>query len=363
MAKFDADFLKRARPGDYVNPFEGIGEAMGLIQANINALIKGQFTMTLRIGDAFAPSMTPEEVRAGKIVGFGGKEFTISHLAAGLDELIALFKDKKLINKIVKDAYDSKILPVLIRRLPKSLARQGAGEHMRVHGDPEKLAGQNRRERFFIRDADELTDKWKQVYNLLTSPGKIVNTGVVQGFSLDEVLAIKMDSAKSQYTSVFMMAEFGTGRVADPGPRRYQSKDSTPYKISPTLAAFGGDTSWWFSIGKSRAIAKRVLDKFKKVSRGKSKSIKSRLIRETDTSNLFTFAMGAPGKRSIKPRHAIFDARGMVQQLSQAYEQAYKYIAEELDAYVSKKIPSWPKGGVKYDVARFLLPELPKIVR
>lgn len=360
MAEFDKDSLKRDKVG-YKTPWEVLGAFLGLVEKDIAELKLGHFLMSLR--QTSAPSLDLAQQTPVKI---GKTIFTFADWIAGSEELKILLADKKLINKIVQDAYNLEILPALVKRMgKKSLERGGSGEHMRVSGDPEKLAAtnKNKRERFFTRQADELGDKWKQVYNLITARAKIIGHGAVQGFSLDQVLAIQMESKKSTFTSVYMMAEFGTGRVADPGPRRYQSRTATPHKVSPALAALGGDTSWWFTVGKSKIIAKAILKKLGLARRGKSPRTKARLAKEIDTSNLFMFAMGDRGKRSIKPKHAIFDARGVVIQIRNAYKKANEYIARALDEQIVKKVPNWPRGGVVFgsEFYSFLKPpELPQ---
>jgi len=264
MAKFDKDSLKRDKVG-YKTPWEVLGAFMNLVEKDIANLKLGNFLFILK--QTATPSLALAQQTPVKI---GKTIFTFEDWVAGSQELKVLLSDKKLINKIVKDAYDTEVQPVLVTRMgKKSLSRGGAGEHMRVSGDPEKVKNQPRSERFFTRAADELGDKWTKVYNLITAPAKVVGYGKVQGFSFEEVLAIKMSSKKSTFTSVYMMAEFGTGRQADPGPRRYQSKDATPHKISPTLAALGGDTSWWFTIGKSKTIAAAILKKIHNAGRRK----------------------------------------------------------------------------------------------
>jgi len=74
------------------------------------------------------------------------------------------------------------------------------------------------------------------------------------------------------------------------------------------------------------------------------------------------FAMGARGKRSIKARHAIFDARGMVLQLKVAYQKANEYISRALDEQIIKKVPNWPIGGVVFDRPFLIPPKNPQRV-
>lgn len=366
MAKLDADSLKQVR--GYKSPFTVIAEALKLFAQQTTLIEQGKFRMLLRTGTAFSESMTAEAVQAGAVKGFGGAKFTLNDYITGLRELKLVFQDKDLLNSIVKRAYDQHIKPVLITRLGNtSLHRKGHGDLFRKVGLEE--VGKSRKARdlkssFFTRSGEELGTKWKQVYDLISTPGKIVGPGVVEGFNLEKVLAIKMASKNSEFTSVYMMAEFGTGRVADPGPRRYQSRKTTPYKISPTLAAFGGDTSWWFSIPRSILYADKIEKASKKISRIAKKSKRKRDLSVLNTNHLFDFAMGAPGSRSIKPRHVIFDARGIVKQLQTAYHKAYEAIAKDLNDQLVAKVNIWPKDGIKFNFtpAMFQL-DFPKIVK
>lgn len=289
----------------------------------MKALTSGNFEIIFSIVD-FSPNVTAGAA-SGTFVGFGGKVFKLKGFIEAMREAQKILGDKKLIDKIVKRAYDLEVRPVLLKRLRgRTLKRggRGSGWSESSGGNSEEQSSDRNKTKNtprlgFTPRGDELGAKWKQVYDLIYSPIKEVAPGVYQGFSMREILNIKVKSSKSSFTGVYLMAEFGTGEVADPGPRRYQSKKTTPYKVSPTLAQFGGNTAWWFTFPKSIMIAKNILKSHNKLTRLKRKRHQAKIKgkREPNTAHLFDFAFGAKGSRSIAPRHVIFDARGVVLQL------------------------------------------------
>lgn len=361
MAKkiIDPDALKRQTK--YDDPWTLVARELNLLGKQASRV--KQFRMVFTLDKLAYPNI--EDIKTGKIEGYNKLEFTFDHYKAGLYELRAILEDSTFMEALLKRVYSQTILQVLKTRLGKrSLERRGSGASYRTTSLEEVGKKRKARElKFFSRSVDELGEKWKRVYDIILSPAKLIAPNTIQGFTLQQLLSINMESENSDFTNVYMMAEFGTGQVVKPNPRRFISKTVTPYKVSPLLAAFGGNTSWWFSVKKSRVIAQSVLKARSNIIKSKrSKKAKLEAINALATRHLFDFAMGAPGPRSIAPRNVIFDSRGMVIQLREAYEEAYRRVSAELNGLIAKKIPSWPPNLITLPFNPFPIPKTPKIV-
>lgn len=337
----------------YYSPFDTIADNMGKNEKQRKAYRKGfksgQFEFTFQFGDlGFGKKFS--DIHAGDVKGFGGQRiFTIKELDDGLAELQVILLNKTLMFAIVKSAYERTILRVIKRRLKeRSLKRKGKGSGFfqqtsaeNDDGDESKPAKKTN----FQSRGDELGDKWQQVYDILMSSIKEISPGVYGSFSMTDVMKIEMTpyNPRARFLNVYMMAEFGTGHEADPGPRLFKSKKFTPFKLWPALVSkFGGHTSWWFTWFQSIDFATRALKHAKSTSKKK---------KPLDTSKIYSFAFGKKNStRSIKPRHVIFDARGMVLQLRQAYKKAYDIIAKELEDQIREKVPFWPKGIIVFHI-------------
>jgi hypothetical protein len=340
------------------NPFDTIAENMGKNQKERKAYKKafrsGRFDFTFQFGSlGFGTKF--EDIKAGNVKGFGGRTvFTLKELDDGIAELQVLLLDKKIIFAVVKSAYDRAILPVIKKRLKeRSMKRKGGGSgfFMKTTAESDEEGDESKpiKKGNFQSRGDELGDKWRQVYDILMSSVKEISPGIYGSFSMEDVMAIEMEqySVKAKFRNVYMMAEFGTGHSADPGPRLFNSKKNTPFKLWPALVAkYGGHTSWWFTFHSSIGFAEHALRSLQSSRKNKKKKKKP-----LDTSKIYSFAFGRKKHpRSIQPRHVIFDARGMVLQLRKAYQRAYAIIAQELEQLIREKVPFWPKGIIVFKV-------------
>lgn len=342
------------------NPFDKIAENLGLNAKETAALRAGKFDI-LFAWSSIELGIPLNDVASGDFRGFRGGKFSMSDLMEGLRELEKIFRDKNLMVKIVKNAYDRTVLKIVKRRLlGKSLARGGRGSgFLDEDFESEERTGHRKKQKHnrskFQPRGDELGKKWKQVYDLLSSSIREYAPGVYGSFDLGKVFDVNMKTINpnAKFLNVYMMVEFGTGQVADPGPRRYKSQKTTPYKVWPGLRQFGGDTSWWFTFPRSILLAKAILKSKNKIDKLRRLRRRSQLKKThiPDYTHIFDFAFGAAGSRSIHPRHVIFEARGMVTELRLAYKKAYEIIAQELNELIREKVKFWPRNGIQFSMA------------
>ena len=165
------------------------------------------------------------------------------------------------------------------------------------------------------------------IEGLLTDPNKLVVQGKFVGLrSLREFTQLAVKSSSSPFRSVFLMLEFGTGRFARPTNliRRFSGSARTKYKVPPFVAGqIRADTASWFNFGRAASMARKIQKKGKFT---------------TNASEIFLRSVVLPGRR---PRHIIFQERGIARELTTAKKQALKEVIRLINEAVSEKHPGW----------------------
>lgn len=266
----------------------------------------------------------------------GGIFLTPDEYILGLEALKDIIR-RNVFYDIARKAYNETVREVINRRLDKrrDLRRGGGGDF--------GFGGKKSTILFPTRDSSELGREWEAIITELDVPLRKMADGGFGSFNLSSILNKEITSYRSRFRNVFLMVEFGTGQYASPGPRGYTSNTSTPFKVSPSIAGlFGADTSWWFSNLLARKIAENA------VKGSKEKILKARRQHKTiPVVNISSYTFGH-GPKGLSPAKILFDNRGMVRELRQAYERFYKLTIERLNDAIAVVVPFWPKNGLKY---------------
>lgn len=385
---YTADSSDSTRGSDY-NPFKNIADEMGnILKGRKRDFKSGKFAFFTILGSYIDLGEAERRFSAGKFKTVGnfnlkpGVTEDVQFFVQALDELTRILQNKIIHTRIVRKAYDSTIRPVLEKRIGEpTLSRGGSGRQFSAE--------------YKGRSGEDLGRKWKQIYKKIIAPIKLQSTSgnsmQFYAFTLEELLAINITSKRSKFTSVFMMAEFGTGNFADtPGPRLYKSSRSTPFKVSPQLgsiiARYGGDssTSQWFSRpSKAFLISDLHFDLQEKL-----KQLRSRKIPESDRRkstfgtlrdmtdkevdvwrkrinrniNFIEYLVaahiyGSRGPKSIQPRHILFSSRGIVLDIQRAYKKFLLEYARLLNEAIRNKLGNlWSPNGFRINFPDPILP-------
>lgn len=305
---------------DEYNPFLRIAEALGIAKKKLKAL-NTDFSMFFT-------------VEAGIKVDLKGSKLTIGQMTNGLRVLEGIFSNYKIMFEASDRAYKIKVIPVIKQALGNSasLSRGGTGVSSEV---ADRLVGKS------FHSNQDLGKSWSKIYKQLLSPIREISPGKFGSFDFKDILKEKIKTKNSKFNNVYYLVEFGTGDQANPGPRRYISLGATPFKISTDYAAvFGGKTSWWVTTVRTLNAYRARLAIFKDPNTTPAK-------REELSTHAFAFSFGRKGPSSIKARNAIFNKRGMVAKLRDAYLSAQKLALEYIEEELIQRVPFWPKGSLK----------------
>lgn len=334
---------------DPFNPLGNIAKGLGdLLQTSEETFRKGgaEIIMLPILGNVDYATLGPEGnvLRAGARIPrrpvpkgtTGGIFLTPDEYILGLEALKDIIR-RNVFFDIAKKAYNETVREVINRKLDKrrDLRRGGGGDY--------SYAGKRSTILFPTRDSSELRREWQEIIKELDVPLRRLGDGGFGSFNLSSILNKEITAYRSRFRNVFLMVEFGTGQYASPVPRSYTSNASTPFKVSPSIAGlFGADTSWWFS----NLLAKKIAENAARGS--KEKILKARRQHKTiPVVNVSQYSFGH-GPKGISPAKILFDNRGMIRELRQAYERFYKLTIERLNDAIAVVVPFWPKNGLKY---------------
>lgn len=149
-------------------------------------------------------------------------------------------KTRRTLQKIAKQAY----INVVPKALDAYLTTQGA-RHILAVGGAEQSPKKHKFAKTFwqVSGKGQYSKLWEKVVDIiLDGIGKSgrtkylkTTTKGVESFNLNDLLSVEIGRSKSKYRSVFLMEEFGTGQMADPNKRLYESKGLTFFKVPPYL--------------------------------------------------------------------------------------------------------------------------------
>jgi hypothetical protein len=308
------------------------------------AFSAGEFTLFTFIGDI--STFTKGNVIGGKVRTLHGNVMTLEEYEKALAVLGDILEDTQLQIKLMNKAYDETLRPVLKRRLGNRSLSRGGLDHPPFARS---------------RSQTEFHSKWQELYEIISGPLKTEvrgNTIFYFPFTMKDLLAINMSSSQSRMTNVFMMVEFGTGISAAPRIRRFRSIGSTRYKINPRLASqiirfagASGDTAQWVSRLRQLNRLEASGDTIDRLTRKGNLTAEETQQLDKSTRHFATavaaHVMGGEGPKSIKPRKIIFDSRGVIPEVQQAYKNFLARYIRLLNELLFEKVLFWPLDGLK----------------
>lgn len=266
-----------------------------------------------------------------------GSKVELRQVANGIREARLFLSSTKKIQPILKAAFELTVTKRLKQRWrdkggSSNLGKQTIGSTGRsaVKGEGTEPLGEGISA---IQGSDVIATRTAEfksagvkIGSFLTDASQLVVQGKFVGLrSLREFTQLEVGSSSSPFRSVFLMLEFGTGRFARPTSfiRRFSGSKRTRYKVPPFVARqTGADTASWFNIGRAAALARNLQKE------GLS----------TKASEIFLRSVVLPGRR---PRHIIFQERGIARDLIVAKKKALKEVIRLINVAVTEKHPGW----------------------
>lgn len=265
-----------------------------------------------------------------------GTDRDLKEVVKGIRLAILFLTSTKKLQPILKAAFTKTVTETLRTRWAAKgggdLGRQtvGAGGRSVVKGEGQEPVGGTGQ----AQGADVIAQRTAEfgragaiIEGLLTDPTKLVVQGKFVGLrSLREFTQLAVESSPSPFRSVFLMLEFGTGRFARPTSliRRFSGSARTKHKVPPVVAGqIGASTASWFNFGRAASMARKIQTEGKFT---------------TDASEIFLRSVVLPGRR---PRHIIFQERGIARSLTTAKRKALKEVIRLINEAVSEQHPGW----------------------
>lgn len=345
-------------------------------------------TKTLREAFDNVPSKAAQRLRAqiqkGKFKGKRNKVLTpldFYLILTAIEEVMANQDFRDRIVAIAVALYKDIVLPEITRNMPQSLKRGGGGGSNRsfneeTQQEDDSGGGKRKGRKFWSSSGGKstyFTRYWNAVKKILTKDVSVTSqsTRITAGtsvsvtiapFTATDLLSVRISGTRSRFNNMYLMAEFGTGIKAT-FPRPYKSTKATPFKLSPPLAALfqkAGINASPFSWSSNLGVLNR-LGNFPKTSekstvlgdfssayaqRGRKKGATNRQ-RQLEAyfrllNRYSSYIFGKEGPTSVPPSKILFDKRGIVKNVRNAYKEYLKALGKnlefEIEARVKQKI-------------------------